>query len=79
MQFKNELNRCEELKRQNVKRFVEEIRRVLERWWDMCLVGEEERLQFQPYSSEIFNEDLLELHVLEVEKFRSHYEQNVYV
>jgi protein regulator of cytokinesis 1 len=79
LQLKDELKRCEELKRQNIKCFVEEIRRELECWWDKCLVGEEERLHFQPCSSELYNEDLLELHELEVQKFQSFYEQNGYV
>lgn len=79
MQLKDEIKRCEELKRQNIKRFVEEIQKELKYWWDKCLVGEEERLQFRPHSSECFTEDLLELHELEVQKFRSYYEQNMYV
>jgi protein regulator of cytokinesis 1 len=77
LQLKDELKRCEELKRQNIKRFVEEIQRELKYWWDKCLVGEEERLQFRPHSSECFTEDLLELHEIEVQKFRSYYEQNM--
>ncbi|PNF26068.1 hypothetical protein B7P43_G06395 [Cryptotermes secundus] len=77
--LKDELKRCEELKCQNIKRFVEEIRRELECWWNKCSVGEEERLQFQPYSSDCFTEDLLELHELEVQKFQSYYEQNVVI
>lgn len=77
--LKDEIKRCEELKRQNIKRFVEEIQKELKYWWDKCLVGEEERLQFRPHSSECFTEDLLELHELEVQKFRSYYEQNIVI
>jgi protein regulator of cytokinesis 1 len=76
LQLKDELKRCEELKRQNIKCFVEEIRKELNQWWDKCLISEEQRLQFRPYSSECFTEDLLELHELEVQKFRSYFEQN---
>jgi protein regulator of cytokinesis 1 len=79
LQLKDELKRCEQLKRQNIKRFVEEIQKELKYWWDKCLIGEEERLQFLPHSSECFTEDLLELHELEVQKFRSYYTQNMYV
>jgi hypothetical protein len=43
------------------------------------LVGEEDRLQFLPHSSESFTEDLLELYELEVQKLQSYYEQNMYV
>jgi hypothetical protein len=79
LQLKDEIKRCEELKRQNIKRFVEEIQKELKHWWDKCLFGEEERLQFLPHSSECFTEDLLELHELEVQKLRSYHEQNMYV
>jgi protein regulator of cytokinesis 1 len=74
--LKDEIKRCEELKRQNIKRFVEEIQQELKYWWDKCLVGEEERMQFRPHSSECFTEDLLELHELEVQKLQTYYEQN---
>jgi hypothetical protein len=79
LQLKDEIQRCEELKRQNIKRFVEEIWEELKCWWDKCLVGEEERLHFQLHSSECFTEDLLELHDLEEQQLWSYYEQNKYV
>jgi protein regulator of cytokinesis 1 len=76
LQLKDELKRCEELKRQNIKRFIEEIRKDLTYWWDKCLISKEERLQFRPQLSECLSEDL-ELHELEVQKFKSYYEQNM--
>ncbi|XP_069677765.1 protein regulator of cytokinesis 1-like isoform X3 [Periplaneta americana] len=77
--LKEELKRCEELKRQNIKRFVEEIRKELKQWWDNCCVGEMERANFLPFSSDCYTEDLLELHELEVEKYRSHYNENMVI
>ncbi|XP_021935767.1 protein regulator of cytokinesis 1-like isoform X2 [Zootermopsis nevadensis] len=74
--LKDEVKRCEVLKRQNIKRFVEEIREELKHLWDKCLISEDERVQFRPYYSECFTADLLELHELEVQKLKSHYDQN---
>jgi protein regulator of cytokinesis 1 len=77
--LKDKIKRCKELKRQNIKRFVEEIQKDLKYWWDMCLVGDEERMQFRPYSSECFTEDLLELHELQVQRLWAYYEQNIVI
>ena len=74
--LKDEIKRCEKLKYQNIKCFVEELRKELKCWWDKCLIGEEERLQFLPHSSECFTADVLRLHELELRKLQSYYAQN---
>jgi len=61
LQLKDEIKRCEKLKRQNIKRFIEEIQQALNYWWNKCLIGEEEQIQFRAHSSACFTEDLLEL------------------
>ncbi|PSN56226.1 hypothetical protein C0J52_00398 [Blattella germanica] len=75
--LKKELRRCEELKRQNIQKFVQEIRRELVHWWDRCFVHCDERALFLPYSSECYTEDLLDLHELEVRKYRDFYQENM--
>jgi protein regulator of cytokinesis 1 len=77
--LKDEIKRCEELKCWNIKHFVEEFQKELKYWWDKCLVGEEERLQFLPPWSEHFTEDLLEVHELEMQKLQAYYEQNIVI
>ncbi|KAJ9588710.1 hypothetical protein L9F63_018002, partial [Diploptera punctata] len=75
--LRKELKRCEDLKRSNMKLFVNEIRKELDDWWSRCMMTDEEKQSFLPYFSECYTEDLLELHELEVTKYRKFYSDNI--
>ena len=66
----------EELKRQNIERFITAVRQDLLVWWDRCYVSETERTNFSPFKAEVFTEELLELHEAQVEKYKSLYNEN---
>lgn len=66
----------EELKRQNIERFILAVRQDLLGWWDRCYVSERERQDFTPFYSEMFTEDVLTLHEAEVEKYKNLHNEN---
>ncbi|XP_032795248.2 protein regulator of cytokinesis 1 isoform X1 [Daphnia magna] len=68
--LERELTRLEELKRQNIERFIHAVRQDLISWWDRCYVSDAERRNFTPFYAEIYTEDLLELHEAQVEKYK---------
>ncbi|XP_076368864.1 protein regulator of cytokinesis 1-like isoform X1 [Tachypleus tridentatus] len=74
--LQGELLRCEALKRQNIKNFVEKMRKELLDWWNKCFVGEEQRKYFTAFDSDDYDEDLLNLHDIEVQKMKQYYYKN---
>lgn len=77
--LKQELSRCEGEKRRHIKVFVDRIRQEILAMWNQLLKSDEEREQFGAFTSECFNEDLLQLHELELESLKDAYEENRYV
>ncbi|KAG4068667.1 hypothetical protein HA402_002358 [Bradysia odoriphaga] len=74
--LKQELNRCEGEKRRHIKVFVDRIRQEILKVWDQLLMSDEERELFGAFTSECYNEDLLQLHELELESLKDTFEQN---
>lgn len=77
--LQEELNRCETLKRQNIKRFVDRIREDILYFWDKTMKSEQERARFIYFTSDVYTEDLLDLHEMELNELKSFYEQNRFV
>ncbi|XP_034110932.1 protein regulator of cytokinesis 1-like [Drosophila albomicans] len=71
-----ELQRCQKLRRQNLKTFIEQLRLEISKWWDLTLKSEQERKRFSNYYNDWYNEDLLELHELELDDLKSFYNDN---
>lgn len=74
--LKQELKRCEALKKANIEKFVRQLREEIVSWWDRCYFSEKQRQEFQAFYFSDFNEDVLELHELEVNKLKLYYEAN---
>ncbi|XP_012225702.1 protein regulator of cytokinesis 1-like [Linepithema humile] len=74
--FNAEIKRLKEKRKENVFRYVTQIRYELMNWWDLCKYCEAQRNAFAPFHSNTFTEDLLTLHELEVEKLRKFYNDN---
>lgn len=77
--LKQELNRCEVEKRRHIKVFVDRIRQDILAMWDLMLKSDDEREQFGAFTSECYNEDLLQLHEMELESLKDAYEENKFV
>ncbi|KAM6426221.1 protein regulator of cytokinesis 1 isoform 1-T1 [Liasis olivaceus] len=69
-----EVDRLEELKRQNLQEVVEAIRAQLATFWDKCFFGEEQRRSFSPYYQDDVTEELLQQHDNELVELKCYYE-----
>jgi len=71
-----EIKRCKEKRKENIFKYVTQIRFELMNLWDLCKYCDVERNAFAPFYSNTFTEDLLVLHELEVERLRKFYNEN---
>lgn len=71
-----EVQRCEQIKRENIRVFIEKVRVEIEEYWDKCLKSQAERMRFPSYTINTFNEDVLELHEDELRDLKNFYENN---
>lgn len=71
-----EVQRCEQIKKENIRNFIEKVRVEIEEYWDKCMKSDAERLRFPSYTVNTFNEDVLELHELELRDLKAFYEAN---
>lgn len=74
--FSVEIKRCKEKRKENIFKYVTQIRYELLNLWDLCKYCEAERHAFAPFYSNTFTEDLLMLHELEVERLKKFYNEN---
>ena len=72
----SEVQRCEQIKKENIKNFIEKVRVEIEEYWTKCLKSKAERLRFPSYTTNTFNEDVLELHEDELRDLKLFYENN---
>ncbi|XP_071439764.1 protein regulator of cytokinesis 1-like [Hetaerina americana] len=68
--LRKEIKRCEELKRLNIKQFIETLRAEIVQLRQRCLCADDEGLGFQAFESTDYTEELLELHELEVKRLQ---------
>ncbi|XP_065365998.1 protein regulator of cytokinesis 1-like [Calliphora vicina] len=74
--FYDELQRCETLKSQNIKLFVQQIRDEISKWWEKTLKSEVQKSRFSNFTSTCYTDDLLVLHEMELEDLKLYYETN---
>lgn len=74
-EFEDELARLNELKRQNLHLFVEDVRYKLQALWDQLYFSEDEMLEFTPAFSDVYSDALLSAHEKEVERLEALREQ----
>ncbi|XP_020810389.1 protein regulator of cytokinesis 1-like [Drosophila serrata] len=68
-----ELQRCQNLRRQKMKTYIEQLRLEIKELWDLTLKSTQERKRF--YHNEWYP-DLLELHELEYDDLQTFYNKN---
>lgn len=71
-----ELERCKEKRKQNIAKYVSQVRSELTKLWDLCKFSEPERKKFIHFTSHTYTEDLLTLHELEVKRVQEFYDSN---
>ena len=74
-EFEAELDRLNELKRQNLHLFVEDARFKLQEMWDGLYFSEEEMLEFTPAFSDVYSDALLSAHEGEIARLEALKEQ----
>ena len=74
-EFEAELDRLNELKRQNLHLFVEDARYKLQELWDGLYLSEEEMLEFAPAFSDVYSDALLSAHEAEISRLEALKEQ----
>lgn len=74
-EFEAELDRLNELKRQNLHLFVEDARYKLQELWDGLYFSEEEMLEFTPAFSDVYSDALLSAHEAEISRLEALKEQ----
>ncbi|KAF8774451.1 Protein regulator of cytokinesis 1 like protein [Argiope bruennichi] len=72
--IQGEIERCEKIKKDNIKMFIRSLRQELHNLWDKCYVSETLRQQFEYFSCSEATDEILEAHEAEVEKWKSYYE-----
>ncbi|MCJ1431248.1 hypothetical protein MMC27_000599 [Xylographa pallens] len=76
-EFEAELDRLNELKRQNLHLFVEDARYKLQELWDSLYFSEEEMLDFTPAFSDVYSDALLSAHEGEIARLEVLKEQRL--
>lgn len=76
-EFEAELDRLNELKRQNLHLFVEDARYKLQELWDTLYFSEEEMLDFTPAFSDVYSDALLSAHEGEIARLEALKEQRL--
>ena len=74
-EFEAELDRLNDLKRQNLHLFVEDARYKLQELWDGLYFSEEEMLEFAPAFSDVYSDALLSAHEAEISRLEALKEQ----
>lgn len=77
--LREELQRLEELKKQNMARFINQLRRELEILWEKCYISEKDRNAFTPYTSENYTEEVLQAHDKEVQRLQKYFAENKHI
>ncbi|BFY98138.1 hypothetical protein BsWGS_01175 [Bradybaena similaris] len=71
--LRKEIQACELLKFQNLRRFIEGIRHELVSWWDKCFFSKDQRARFTAYNGDTYTEELLVAHELELKNVKQYY------
>lgn len=77
IQLKKEVERCEVLKKENIKQFIEKLRDELNDLWNRCHFGERQKKQCRVYYRTDCNEDVMDLLDIEVENAKKFYNDNM--
>ncbi|KAG7302185.1 hypothetical protein JYU34_013657 [Plutella xylostella] len=74
--IRDELKRCDQIKRQKIQVFIANVRTKIKLMWDSCMYSAAEREQFVHYYQDVFSEDTLTLHELYLDKITKFYEDH---
>jgi len=67
------LQELEQMKLENMKKFIEKVRHELVSLWDKCYYSKEQRSRFYAFEDESYTEELLNVHESELTKMQAYY------
>ncbi|XP_034832792.1 protein regulator of cytokinesis 1-like [Maniola hyperantus] len=79
MAIKEEIKRCDQIKRQKISVFVANVRTKIKLMWDNLMYSQDQRDEFVHYYQDIFTEDTLTLHELYLMKISKLYEETKHI
>ncbi|CAG9853798.1 unnamed protein product [Phyllotreta striolata] len=74
--LRKENGRCKELKMANLKKFIHQAREKIVALWEECQCSQNDKDAFEWFHSDHYNEDLLQLHELCLDKWQAYAEEN---
>ncbi|XP_017029043.2 protein regulator of cytokinesis 1-like [Drosophila kikkawai] len=74
--LREELQRCQALRKQNLESFIEQLRVEIQEWWDRTLKSPQERKRFTSHLNGFEREDVLELYEMELDGLKTFYSSN---
>ncbi|XP_043657957.1 protein regulator of cytokinesis 1 [Drosophila teissieri] len=74
--LREELERCQAMRQQNLKTFIDQLRIEINEWWDLTLKSTKERRRFTSYYCDTQSEDVLELFERELDHLKEFYNSN---
>lgn len=74
--WRQEFDRCETEKRQNLKKFVDKVRQELLIMWEKTLKSDDEKRRFKYFTSDVYSDDLIRIHEIELEELSQFYNDN---
>ncbi|XP_046968123.1 protein regulator of cytokinesis 1-like [Vanessa cardui] len=77
--LKEEIKRCDQIKRQKIAVFVANVRTKIKLMWDNVMYSTQEREEFLHYYQDIFTEDTLTLHELYLDRITKYYNDNKHI
>lgn len=75
-ELSGQLKLCKTMKQENMKLFIEKLRSKLVDQWDKIHKSQQERDRFEFFRNDTYNEDLLQLHEIELEECTRFYNEN---
>ncbi|BET01896.1 protein Hypothetical protein cytokinesis [Nesidiocoris tenuis] len=71
-----EITRCELIKKENLRPIIGRVRDEIAAVWDKLTYTDEQRQYFAAYATDVFSDDVLDLHELELNRLKEFYETN---
>lgn len=73
--LRKEYKRCELLKKENIKVFIEKLRAELQVLWNKCFFSHNNS-EYYWFKTDCYDEDCLQLHEMELKEWQDYYQQN---
>lgn len=74
--FKAQLLLREDDMAKRIKVFIGELRKDISDIWEQCMITDEEKAAFKEYHSDLYTEEMLDIHKQELAKWQVYHKKN---